>query len=94
VNRRATTEVRVPRLVQARTPRTEAPAPEPPSRSLLLGNGLGGFSPDGTEYVITLRKGDTTPTPWVNVLANPNFGTVVSESGLAYTWHDNAHEFR
>ena len=94
VSRRATMEVRVPRLVQAKSPRTETPPPEPPPRSLLLGNGIGGFSPDGTEYVITLRQGDATPTPWVNVLANPNFGTVVSESGLAYTWHDNAHEFR
>ena len=28
----------------------------------------------------------STPAPWVNVLANPQFGTVVSESGGAYTW--------
>jgi cellobiose phosphorylase len=28
------------------------------------------------------------------VLANPQFGTVISESGSAYTWSDNAHEFR
>jgi cellobiose phosphorylase len=94
VNRRATTEVRVPRLVQAKSLRSETPSPEPPARPLLLGNGTGGFTPDGAEYVITLRPGDATPTPWVNVLANPSFGTVISESGLAYTWHDNAHEFR
>ena len=35
-----------------------------------------------------------TPAPWVNVLANPYFGTVVSESGTAYTWVENSHEFR
>ena len=35
-----------------------------------------------------------TPAPWVNVLANPHFGTVISESGSAYTWGENAHEFR
>ncbi len=35
-----------------------------------------------------------TPAPWVNVLANSQFGTVVSESGIAYTWCENAHEFR
>ncbi|MDB6022685.1 MAG: Cellobiose phosphorylase, partial [Pedosphaera sp.] len=35
-----------------------------------------------------------TPAPWVNVLANPRFGTVVSESGGAYTWLENSHEFR
>ncbi len=28
------------------------------------------------------------------MLANPSFGTVVSESGGAYTWLENAHEFR
>ncbi|MEI7902095.1 MAG: glycosyl hydrolase family 65 protein, partial [bacterium] len=46
------------------------------------------------EYVITLQPGQMTPMPWVNVLANPYFGTVVSESGSAYTWLENAHEFR
>jgi cellobiose phosphorylase len=30
----------------------------------------------------------------VNVLANPYFGTVVSESGGAYTWCENAHSYR
>ena len=61
---------------------------------LLFFNGIGGFTPDGHEYVITTSPGQTTPAPWVNVLANPNFGTVVSESGRAYTWSENAHEFR
>ena len=50
--------------------------------------------PDGREYVITTGPGATTPAPWVNVLANPHFGTVVTESGGAYTWVENAHEFR
>ena len=41
-----------------------------------------------------LGPGQTTPAPWVNVIANPQFGTVVSESGCAYTWAENSHEFR
>ena len=57
-------------------------------------NGLGGFTPDGREYVIATSAGITTPAPWVNVLANPHFGSVISESGTAYTWSENAHEFR
>jgi cellobiose phosphorylase len=61
---------------------------------LILQNPYGGFSADGTEYVIKLEPGHTTPAPWANVLANPGFGTVVSESGGAYTWSENAHEFR
>ncbi|MGZ8314470.1 MAG: GH36-type glycosyl hydrolase domain-containing protein [Telluria sp.] len=63
-------------------------------RDLILHNGLGGFSGDGSEYVIRTGAGERTPAPWVNVLANPNFGSVVSESGQAYTWSENAHEFR
>ncbi|HEX5633201.1 MAG TPA: protein ndvB, partial [Gemmatimonadales bacterium] len=43
---------------------------------------------------MSTEAGEATPAPWVNVLANPDFGTVVSESGLAYTWSENAHEFR
>ncbi|MDX9884472.1 GH36-type glycosyl hydrolase domain-containing protein [Thauera sp.] len=65
-----------------------------PRTDLILCNGLGGFTADGREYVITLAPGQVTPAPWVNVLANASFGTVVSESGAAYTWGENAHEFR
>ena len=57
-------------------------------------NGLGGFSPDGREYVIATSRERTTPAPWVNVLANPWFGTLVSESGSAYTWCENAQTYR
>ena len=65
-----------------------------PERSLVFNNGLGGFTPDGREYVITLKSGQTTPAPWCNVIASPHIGTVVSEAGGAYTWAENAHEFR
>lgn len=57
-------------------------------------NSIGGFTPDGKEYKILTDKKETTPAPWVNVIANPNFGTVMSESGSAYTWAVNAHEYR
>jgi cyclic beta-1,2-glucan synthetase len=65
-----------------------------PRTDLILWNGIGGFTPDGREYVITTAPGLVTPAPWANVLANPQFGTVLSESGSAYTWAENAHEFR
>jgi len=61
---------------------------------LVFFNELGGFSADGKEYVITIEDKIKTPAPWVNVIANPNFGTVISESGSAYTWMENAHELR
>ncbi len=66
----------------------------PPPTDLLFFNGIGGFSPDGREYVITTTPARPTPAPWVNVIANARFGTVISESGAAYTWSENAHEFR
>lgn len=57
-------------------------------------NGTGGWSADGGEYHIWLEPGVSTPMPWANVLANPNLGSVVTESGSATTWSGNAHEFR
>ncbi len=84
-----------PLLKPTRALRAELPPEAPlPRLDLAFYNGLGGFTPDGREYVITTAHGQLTPTPWVNVLANPNFGTVISESGLACTWSENAHEFR
>jgi cellobiose phosphorylase len=84
-----------PRLAPARTHRPGRPTSSKTHRpDLILGNGIGGFTPDGREYVITTMPGQLTPAPWVNVLANPFFGTVVSESGQAYTWGTNAHEYR
>ena len=70
-----------------------------PDRNLIFDNGIGGFTPDGREYVITLISGQTTPArttpmPWCNVIASPHIGTVVSEAGSTYTWVENAHEFR
>jgi cellobiose phosphorylase len=95
IDRRSLVEVTVPLLAMTRTQRSE---PQPivplPRHDLTLFNGLGGFTPDGREYVITTAHGQVTPEPWVNVLANPQFGTVISESGVAYTWSENAHEFR
>jgi cyclic beta-1,2-glucan synthetase len=66
----------------------------PSPDDLLAYNGFGGFTQDAREYVITSSAARMTPAPWVNVLANPDFGTLVSESGSATTWSENAHEFR
>ena len=95
ITRRGHVKVAVPRLTPIRTRRAEpAPSAALPRHDLTFFNGLGGFTQDGREYVITTTHGHVTPAPWVNVLANPYFGTVVSENGQAYTWSENAHEFR
>jgi len=108
INRRSLMEIRVPRLTPGLTSSFTSPlassfesAPPAiarefklPGRDLQLANGVGGFTLDGREYVITTSSDQLTPAPWVNILANPEFGSVVSESGQAYTWGENAHEFR
>ena len=57
-------------------------------------NGLGGFTPDGREYAIYLDADTNTPAPWVNVIANPGFGTLVSETGSGFTWSGNSQRNR
>ena len=57
---------------------------------IVMSMGIGGF----TERGYRIPAGTRTPMPWCNVLANPCFGTLVSESGLGFTWHNNAHEGR
>jgi cellobiose phosphorylase len=93
VQRRIPAERLPGRLAPEVQPAAEPPYPLP-ERERIFCNGLGGFTPDGREYVVTLEPGQRTPAPWVNVIASPHIGTVVSESGSAYTWVENAHEFR
>ena len=75
-------------------PHVPAATPLEQPQDLLLFNGIGGFSADGKEYVIITGAEHRTPAPWINVLANPSFGSIISESGQSYTWAENAHEFR
>jgi len=77
--------------VSDRTPRTLAPQMPAPT-GLEFFNGIGGFDSDGTEYVIVLQSGDQTPAPWINVIANPEFGFQVSATGSGYTWAQNSRE--
>lgn len=86
-------EVRVPRMPLATQPEQPAASIHFAQDQLAFFNGWGGFSQDGREYVIHIKPDSPPPMPWVNVIANKRFGTVVSQSG-GYTWAENAHEFR
>ena len=55
-------------------------------------NGLGGFADNGREYVTILGPGQSTPAPWINVIANPAFGFQVAVEGGGYTWSLNSRE--
>ncbi|MCL4393717.1 MAG: hypothetical protein M1482_02705 [Chloroflexi bacterium] len=78
------------------TPESKGTAIPPVARpgDLLFDNGLGGFSADGREYVIYLAPGQRTPAPWINVVANPDFGFTISEAGAGCTWSGNSSENR
>ncbi|MFC4259666.1 GH36-type glycosyl hydrolase domain-containing protein [Marinobacter lacisalsi] len=93
VDRRVSSE-RASDLLEPSLRRDAEPVAPLAPRERIFSNGLGGFTPDGQEYVITLEPGQTTPAPWANVIASPHIGTAISESGSAYTWVENAHEFR
>ncbi|HEY42606.1 MAG TPA: cellobiose phosphorylase [Anaerolineae bacterium] len=87
---------RLPHFVPT-LPGPEDVEPTPPlirPTDLLFDNSIGGFSPDGREYVIWLEPGQWSPAPWVNVISNPNFGFLVSESSLGFTWCENSGENR
>ena len=72
----------------------EPPGSTPHVPRLLFGNGLGGFARAGREYVVVLERDRETPLPWVNILANPRFGSIVTTSGAAHTWSENSRENR
>ena len=55
-------------------------------------NGLGGFAADGREYLTLLGPAQTTPAPWINVIANPHFGFQVAAEGSGFTWSLNSRE--
>lgn len=67
---------------------------EPRSIPQPVSNATGDFSAGGREYAVDLSAGATTPAPWVNVIANENFGAMVSESGLGVTWSRNSQTNR
>ena len=79
-----------PASAAARLPSGATPAAPVPQLEFF--NGLGGFAADGREYVTILGAGQSTPAPWINVVANPAFGFQVAVEGSGYTWSLNSRE--
>lgn len=86
-------EGRLPALMATRSVTDPAEAGTPPrsQEALQFDNALGGFAEEGREYRI-VQDGSPTPAPWINVLANPDFGCLVSESGSSTTWSVDGSE--
>ena len=80
-----------------RIPKAEIPWDEP-THDLRFFNGHGGFTSDGNSYQLLIKKDPETgemnlpPVPWINVIANPEFGFLATESGGGYTWSGNSRE--
>ena len=68
----------------------EDPIAPPVPPQLVHANDFGGFTADGREYVVHLRGADETPMPWSLVLANPDFGSLVTADALG-RWAYHCH---
>jgi cellobiose phosphorylase len=84
-----------PRLANKATLEETPSKPVKQPEGLQFWNGCGGFSADGHEYVIVVDGNSAggaklPPAPWTNVLANPDFGCLVTEAGLGYSWAGNS----
>jgi cellobiose phosphorylase len=80
------------RIRRARMPEEPSWRLEP--MDLVHATKFGGFLPDGREYVVDIGKGVRTPRPWSNVLANEQFGALVTDSGSGFAWSRNSQSFK
>jgi cellobiose phosphorylase len=78
-----------PAAIRASIP---AGASRPQADTLEFANGHGGFIDDGRAYRIELDSACPLPAPWVNVIANPDFGFIVSAEGGGYAWSQNSQK--
>jgi cyclic beta-1,2-glucan synthetase len=69
-------------------PPAQLPAPD----NLAFFNGSGGFAEQGREYVVIMDAKTRPPAPWINVIANNEFGFQVSARGSGYSWAQNSRE--
>ncbi|RST54891.1 GH36-type glycosyl hydrolase domain-containing protein [Variovorax sp. DXTD-1] len=51
---------------------------------------VGSFDAESGEFRFEVDAGHRTPRPWINVIANANFGFQVSEWGTGFTWAGNS----
>ncbi len=102
IARRGDLKSQVSRASELPTPKPPLTPPEAeipqrvnrPIPDLDFFNGLGGFTKNGEEYLTILDERETTPAPWVNVIANPHFGFLVSAMGAGNTYSQNSREYQ
>ncbi|KAA6205198.1 MAG: protein ndvB [Candidatus Tokpelaia sp.] len=86
-------------IARDRRRREAAPAPDLAAggqhnhEDLLYWNGFGGFKADGS-YSIRRKGRQSTPQPWINIIANEQFGMYVSAGGAPFTWAGNSRDYQ
>jgi cyclic beta-1,2-glucan synthetase len=97
-SREAATAKRPTLLPRAETTETVSVEPAANAKAdgqgLAFWNGYGGFADDGREYVVRLAGTNVTPHPWINVIANGEFGFHTSSEGASFTWSRNSRDFQ
>ncbi|KLN55638.1 GH36-type glycosyl hydrolase domain-containing protein [Variovorax paradoxus] len=93
-------EMQVAALHEARVDAsTDAEAPAASPRAALLARltaapsaeaPAGRFDAESGEFRFEVDAGHRTPRPWINVIANAEFGFQVSEWGTGFTWAGNS----
>ena len=63
--------------------------PSVPDRAAAATTARGQFDGSG-RFRFPVNATSRPARPWINVLANPNFGAQISEAGSGYTWADNS----
>lgn len=58
--------------------------------SLLFFNGIGGFSRDTKEYIFKSSKLNEVPRPWINILCNEKFGSIITDNFGGFIWAENS----
>lgn len=76
--------------LQAREGRSPVVVSPTGSRDVVNNPAQGYFQETGSEFRFDVRDGSRPTRPWINVLANPDFGAHISESGGGYTWARNS----
>ena len=63
-------------------------------QNLLFYNSWGGFDRATNEYVMTLSSDRMPPYKWNHIIAQPDFGTIISDCGSTYTWSVDSYDNR
>ncbi|MEX0877551.1 MAG: glucoamylase family protein [Candidatus Spechtbacterales bacterium] len=85
---------KIPKLHPKDEAEVEANISKMRPKNLLYDNGYGGFHSKTGEYIAYVSKDNIPPAPWVNIVANKDFGFIIDESGNTYTWAENSYEGR